>query len=229
MKNFVPKEEESFLTELRNMVSKDLKNLSQKPPISSKNASPLPKKSSKRNFDCLLKTELPPSHIGPNEEVHFLSHAEQALLNSTEPLSLNTSDEIEFRNVRGIWVNKDEVLGWRGEIPIDEYPINIDINPEIFCKKTSLSLNYIQELAIRYLKPPTPPPPGEIIIRQEANKGTKPAPPLIIRQLPARPETPEPMVIREMPPNPPQSIGRKLITISGKTLPPPPRKVIIER
>jgi hypothetical protein len=36
-------------------------------------------------------------------------------------------------------------------------------------------------------------------------------------------------VIREAPPNPPPQVCRKVITISGKRLPPPPRKVIIER
>lgn len=58
---------------------------------------------------------------------------------------------------------------------------------------------------------------------------TPPAPPLIIRQQPPRPPTPEPLVIREAPPQPPGQVGRKVITISGKRLPPPPRKVIIER
>jgi hypothetical protein len=36
-------------------------------------------------------------------------------------------------------------------------------------------------------------------------------------------------VIREAPPQPPAQIGIKKILISGKQLPPPPRKVIIER
>ncbi len=79
------------------------------------------------------------------------------------------------------------------------------------------------------MRPPTPPAPGEIVITQEQNILTPPAPPLVIRQQPARPETPEPLVIREAPPQPPQAIGRKLITISGKRLPPAPRKVVIER
>lgn len=56
-----------------------------------------------------------------------------------------------------------------------------------------------------------------------------PAPPIIIRQQPPRPRTPEPLVIREAPPPAPQLVGRKVITISGKRVPPPPRKVIIER
>jgi hypothetical protein len=71
--------------------------------------------------------------------------------------------------------------------------------------------------------------PGEIIIKQDLNALTPPAPPLIIRQQPARPSTPEPLVIREAPPQPPEQVGRKLITISGRRIPPPPRKVVIER
>lgn len=56
-----------------------------------------------------------------------------------------------------------------------------------------------------------------------------PAPPLVIRQQPPRPCTPEPLVVREAPPKLPPAVGQKIITISGKRLPPPPRKVIVER
>lgn len=114
-------------------------------------------------------------------------------------------------------------------MPICDYPINEDTNPEIVNKKISQQLEYVQELAVRYLRPPTPPAPGEIVITQEPNTLTPPAPPLVIRQQPPRPETPEPLIIREAPPQPPPAIGRKLITISGKKLPPPARKVVIER
>ena len=100
---------------------------------------------------------------------------------------------------------------------------------KVITKRSSQHLEYVQELAIRYLRPPTPPVPGEIIISQEANKLSPPAPPLILRQQPARPETPEPLIIREAPPKCPCQVGRKVITISGKCLPPPPRKVVIER
>ena len=74
-----------------------------------------------------------------------------------------------------------------------------------------------------------PPAPGEIVIHQEPDLVAGAAPPLIIRQQPPRPDTPEPLVIREAPPEPPAPLGVKKITISGKQLPPPPRKVIIER
>jgi hypothetical protein len=116
-----------------------------------------------------------------------------------------------------------------GQIPIEEYLLNEDLNPKIINKQTHQSVLYIQELAIRYLRPPTPPPPGDIIIEERPNAATPPAPPLIIRQQPSRPKTPEPLVIREAPPLAPRNVCRKLITISGKQLPPPPRKVIIER
>lgn len=116
-----------------------------------------------------------------------------------------------------------------GPIPIEQYIINEDQYPEVINKQSTQTLQYVQELAIRYLRPPTPPPPGDIVITQEPNLRTAPAPPLIIRQQPARVETPEPLVIREEPPEPPALVGRKVITISGKRLPPPPRKVIIER
>ena len=159
----------------------------------------------------------------------YLSQMETAILRSQIPIDINETEEITVLGERGIWANKDEVVQWQGVIPINQYVINEDQHPEIITKKSTQHLEYVQELAIRYLRPPTPPTPGEIIITQEANSSIAPAPPLIIRQQPARAETPEPLVIREAPPEPPVVVGRKVITISGKRLPPPPRKVIIER
>jgi hypothetical protein len=37
------------------------------------------------------------------------------------------------------------------------------------------------------------------------------------------------LIVREAPPTPPPRIGVKRITISGKRIPPPPRKVVVER
>ena len=159
----------------------------------------------------------------------LLSNIEALILRSNEPVVLSESDEIEVLGQRGIWLNKEEIINWRGVIPISEYLINEDANPEVITKRSNQKIEYIQELAVRYLRPPTPPAPGEIVITQEANILTPPAPPLVIRQQPARPSTPEPLVIREAPPQPPRAVGRKLISISGKRIPPPPRKVVIER
>ena len=157
------------------------------------------------------------------------SRIEDLVLNASEPFEIDTKSEIDVLGERGILMNKCEIANWQGDIPLAEYRIQVDENPEVINKKSKQVVQYVQELAVRYLRPPTPNPPGEIIIRQEANKLTPPAPPLVIRQQPARPLTPEPLVIREAPPQAPPAIGRKLITISGKRLPPPPRKVVIER
>ena len=161
--------------------------------------------------------------------ITFLSTVEQNILRATNPIEINESEELTVLGQRGIWLNRAEVNAWRGDISISEYRINEDQNPQIITKRVEHILEYVQELAIRYLRPPTPPAPGEIIITQEADYKTGPAPPLIIRQLAARPNTPEPLVVREAPPEPPRAVGTKRITISGKRLPPPPRKVVIER
>ena len=147
------------------------------------------------------------------------------MLRSDEPIEVNETQEITVIGNYGVWVNREEVQNWKGPIPIENYQINEDTDPEIITKRSAQNIEYVQELAIRYLRPPTPPAPGEIVITQQPNFPTGPAPPLIIRQQPPRPETPEPLVIREEPPEAPAAVGIKKITISGKQLPPPPRKV----
>jgi len=142
---------------------------------------------------------------------------------------VNETREITAAGNRGIWANRCEVCQWKGDVPISEYPINEDGCPQVINKRSQQKLEYIQEMAVRYLKPPTPPAPGEIIIKQEPNVLPAPAPPIVIRQQPARPCTPEPLVIREAPPQPPPCIGQQIITISGRRLPAPPRKVVVER
>lgn len=146
-----------------------------------------------------------------NQGTNNLSPLETAILRSTIPIDVNETEEIQWNEHRGIWLNKSEVINWKGEIPLSEYSINEDPNPEVITKKTMQQLVYNQEVAIRYLRPPTPPPPGEILIQQEVNTVIPPAPPLIIRQQPARPTTPQPLVIREAPPPPPPQVGSKYI------------------
>ena len=158
-----------------------------------------------------------------------VSSVEEAILKSTNPFPIDEHETIHANGVTGIWANKTEVLKWRGPIPITEYGINDDPFPEIVRKKPEQQLVYEQEVAVRYLRPPTPPPPGEILIVQQKNIQTPPAPPLIIRQQPPRADTPPPLLIREQPPRAPITVGTKIVTISGKRLPPPQRKVIVER
>ena len=164
-----------------------------------------------------------------NSNLIYQSAYESAILQASNPIDLEEGEELTIGAHTGRLINKQEILKWNGVVPISQYEINIDVAPEVIRKKTQQQLLYEQEVAIRYLRPPTPPPPGEILIKQEANIPTPPAPPLVIRQVPPRPDTPQPLIVREAPPKAPVSIGQKIITISGKRLPPPPRKVVIER
>ncbi|RNA15094.1 hypothetical protein BpHYR1_031875 [Brachionus plicatilis] len=124
---------------------------------------------------------------------------------------------------------KRETASWSGVIPLNEYPINKDENPEVVTKKPTETCQYTQEVSVRYLKPPSPVPHGDIVIQHEKVVVPPPAPPVCIRQQPPRPETPPPLVLREAPPKPVKKLETKVITIPAKKVPPPPRKVIIER
>ena len=81
-------------------------------------------------------------------------------------LDIHDGEEITINGYSGIWANKHEEMNWKGVVPISSYKINEDPNPRILTKKPNQKLLYHQEVAIRYLRPPTPPEPGEILIQQ---------------------------------------------------------------
>ncbi len=140
---------------------------------------------------------------------------ESLLMAAHEPLVSTERQEITVHGQRGIWLNRAEVSRWKGDLPIGEYPINEDQSPELINKTTS-DIEYVQELAIRYLRPPTPPTPGDVVITESPPVRAKAAPPVIIRQQAPRPVTPEPLVLREAPPSPPAVVPIKRISISGR-------------
>lgn len=51
------------------------------------------------------------------------------------------------------------------------YKINFDPNPQIIRKHANDAVTYKQEVAVRYLRPPTPPPPGPLIIKEVSKYG----------------------------------------------------------
>ncbi|CAF1475230.1 unnamed protein product [Didymodactylos carnosus] len=114
-------------------------------------------------------------------------------------------------------------------LDINKYPINYDPHPEMVHRPNLNHITYKQDVAVRYLQPPTPPPPGPIVIREIRAPALPDAPPIVIKQQPPVPLTPPPIVVRERPPQPPAIIPPRVIE---KFIPPPPptsRKVIIER
>jgi len=105
-------------------------------------------------------------------------------------------------------------------------PLNVDPNPEIITKKPLQPVHYKQEISLRFLKPPQPQQPGDIVIRQEPDVQQPPVAPVLIQQKPTLPIKPTTVIVREEPPVVPLPIAPKLIVIPGKVIPPPPRKVI---
>lgn len=59
--------------------------------------------------------------------------------------------------------------------------INQDPSPIRVLKPANTSLVYKQQVSVRYLQPPTPPPAAPIIIREKQAPQAAPQPPIIIR------------------------------------------------
>ncbi len=159
----------------------------------------------------------------------YISQVEQTIRTAKRPIQSKSLDVIEINGIRGIWLNKEEVENWKGDIPISQYTFNQDQEPEIVKIKQDGCIDMVHNFSIKYLKPPRPLTPGPIIIKQEANIPTAPAPPIIIRQIPDERCNPPPVVIREKPPTAPEPIAPKIVVVPGQRLPPPPRRVIIEK
>jgi len=105
-----------------------------------------------------------------------------------------------------------------------------DHNPQIVRRPAPQgNVTYTQNIRVRFLQPPPVPPHGPLIIR-EVRPPQPPAPaPLRIRQQAPPLPTPPPLVLRERPPVPPASMRSETVTRTLAALPVPPRSVIIER
>ena len=146
-------------------------------------------------------------HSGFQNNVH--SEIEQALIHSKQPLdNIAARDIVQAGHIRGIYLNKQEVDRWRGPIPIEQYCLYDDPNPEVIRKRFN-KVRYTQECSVKYLNPPPAPKPGDLIIR-ERQSTLQPAPPLIVRQEGERSSTPPPQVYREAPPCPPPRIPEQV-------------------
>lgn len=150
-----------------------------------------------------------------------------------EPLTVaNATQTISICNDSGIHVNKQDESNWNGQTRLIDYPINCDEAPTVIHKQLSGSksiVNYTKNVTIKYLKPPRPAPHGDIIVQEECDIRQPLAPPIIIRQTPLEPVTPAALVYREAPPQAPLPKPQVNIRIPGRIMPPPPRRVIIER
>ena len=83
-----------------------------------------------------------------NSSPVVLSAIEAAILRSSVPIDINETEEITVNGQRGIWANKIESENWRGTIPINQYSINEDPNPDIITKRSQQQIVYQQEVSL---------------------------------------------------------------------------------
>jgi hypothetical protein len=93
-----------------------------------------------------------------------------------------------------------------------------DPNPFVIQKK-SKPVTYVQKINLAYYKPPAPPAPGPVIIKEVRPPQAPAPPPLFVRIQPPPPPEQAPLVIREAPPPRPKQIPTTHLT---KVLPPVP-------
>lgn len=159
----------------------------------------------------------------------YKSEIETKILESKRPLQVNEAVTYNLKGKKFVWLNKKECDEWKGSIPLSEYPIDFDEKKAQVVKlKHEQAKDQTRTYKIKYLKPPAPPTPPPIIIRQKPDIPATPAPPLILRELASDSELKEIQHIREKPPILPV-LKEEIILIEGKKLPPQPRRVIVEK
>jgi hypothetical protein len=107
--------------------------------------------------------------------------------------------------------------------------LNVDPNPVITVKKTE-PVELVRNVIVKYKQPPALPQHGDVVIHQEPDIQIPPEPPLVIVQKPKPPPIEnKPILIRDPLPPLPMTLPEEHLTLPGKYLAPPPRKVILER
>ncbi|CAF1487870.1 unnamed protein product [Adineta ricciae] len=116
-----------------------------------------------------------------------------------------------------------------GQVLRDHPDVLRDPDPEIIRRSNPDDIIYNRNVTIRYLCPPTPPPPGPLIIREILRPCDRSPSPLVIEHDQPEPPTPPPLILREIPPTPPPpGPETKIITKVVARAPPPPQRLFVE-
>jgi len=99
-----------------------------------------------------------------------------------------------------------------------------DPNPVVIQKRTK-PVTYVQKINLAYYKPPAPPAPGPVIIREVRAPQAPAPPPLFVRIQPPPPREQAPLVIREAPPPRPRHVPTTRLTRVLPAAPAPPPTV----
>jgi len=167
------------------------------------------------------------ANCGDNSEAIIQSLVSASSAQNYDPAQLVSNYPIDPQLLQH--ENPNNCTDLAPQLPLDKYRLNVDQCPHVVRRKPQEKICYLQQVAVRYLKPPPPPKAGDIVIQQLPHKQVAPAPALVVRQAPPKPCTPPPVILREAPPPPPCPLPGRTVCVPGKVVPPPARKVVVER
>jgi hypothetical protein len=161
------------------------------------------------------------SHIPKNEHVASVMSGNDTEKLTPEQFGLPKNPTLQFATPNGGFV---EVFGPLKTPGNDKF--FHDPNPVVIQKK-SKPITYIQKINLAYYKPPAPPAPGPVIIKEVRPPQAPVPPPLYVRIQPPPPPEQAPIVIREAPPPRPKHIPTTHLTKVLPAVPVPPPNVQI--
>jgi hypothetical protein len=159
------------------------------------------------------------SHIPTNEHVASAMSGNDMEKLTPEQFGLAKNPSLQFATPNGGFV---EVFGPLRTPGNDKF--FHDPNPVVIQKK-SKPITYIQKINLAYYKPPAPPAPGPVIIKEVRPPQAPVPPPLYVRIQPPPPPQQAPIVIREAPPPRPKHIPTTHLTKLLPAVPVPPPNV----
>ena len=108
---------------------------------------------------------------GAEHQQQFHEHVEQdALVNQGQDVNYTQYTQSGAELANGQQIGGAAVGQLAQQQGPNGYKINFDPNPQIIRKHANDAVTYKQEVAVRYLRPPTPPPPGPLIIKEVSKK-----------------------------------------------------------
>ena len=159
---------------------------------------------------CISKTTSKENLVtnGPGHIYHDYTHT------TTTEYNFKSASFTNFDENCANLIKIDDDLTVAGIDSLSSNTINQDPDPIHIMKPNTQNVVYKQQVNIRYLQPPTPPPPAPIIIREKQLPTPLSQPPIIIRQMAPAPPTPVPLIIREKAPTPPEASEPTIIEVN---------------
>jgi hypothetical protein len=169
----------------------------------------------------MLNLAQKPAHLaastGYGNNANFVNGDTQKI--TPEQFGLSSNPSLQFKTPGGGYV---EVFGPLKTPGNDKF--FHDTNPVVIQRK-SKPVTYVQKINLAYYKPPAPPAPGPVIIKEVRPPQAPAPPPLFVRIQPPPPPEQAPLVIREAPPPRPAHIPTTRLTKVLPAVPVPPPNV----